>query len=47
MPYSYTIRHGKTHYFIAVETKTGKHRHYVTASDEYPNLIDELPRVLK
>jgi len=44
MPYSYTNRHGKTHYFRAVETKTGKHRYYVTTSDEYPNLIEEVPQ---
>ena len=44
MPYSYTNRHGKTHYFRAVETKTGKYRYYVTTSDEYPNLIEDVPR---
>ena len=44
MPYSYTNRHGKTHYFRAVETKTGKYRYYVTTSDEYPNLIEEVPQ---
>ncbi len=43
MPYSYTNRHGKIHYFRAVETKTGKYRYYVTTSDEYPNLIEEVP----
>ena len=43
MPYSYTNRHGKTHYFRAAETKTGKFRYYVTISDEYPNLIEDIP----
>lgn len=43
MPYSYTNRHGKTHYFRAAETKKGKYRYYVTISDQYPNLIDRLP----
>ncbi len=44
MPYSYTNRQGKTHYFRAVETKTGKLRYYVTKSTEYPDLIEEVPR---
>ncbi len=44
MPYSYTNRHGKIHFFRAVETKSGKFRYYVTTSDEYPNLIEEVPR---
>lgn len=44
MPYSYTNRQGKTHYFRAVETKTGKYRYYVTQSEEYPDLIEEVPR---
>lgn len=43
MPHSYTNRHGKTHYFRAAETKTGKFRYYVTVSDEYPNLIENIP----
>ncbi|MBX2878026.1 MAG: hypothetical protein KTR30_38260 [Saprospiraceae bacterium] len=43
MPYSYTNRHGKTHYFRAVQTKSGKYRYYVTISDEYPNLIEDIP----
>ena len=43
MPYAYTNRHGKTHYFRAVETKSGRYRYYVTTSDEYPNLIEEIP----
>lgn len=43
MAYSYTNRHGKTHYFRAVETKTGKYQYYVTISDEYPNLIEAIP----
>lgn len=44
MPYSYTNRQGKTHYFRAVETKSGKYRYYVTISDKYPNLLEEIPR---
>ncbi|MEZ4931703.1 MAG: hypothetical protein R2788_06265 [Saprospiraceae bacterium] len=43
MPYSYTNRQGKTHYFRAVETKTGKHRYYVTSSDNFEDLIEEVP----
>lgn len=44
MPYSYTNRQGKTHYFRAVQTKTGKYRYYVTKSTEYPDLIEDVPR---
>lgn len=44
MPYSYTNRQGKTHYFRAVQTKTGKYRYYVTQSEEYPDLIEHVPR---
>lgn len=44
MPYSYTNRQGKTHYFRAVQTKTGKYRYYVTKSTEYPYLIEDVPR---
>jgi len=43
MPYSYTNRQGKTHFFRAVPTKSGKYRYYVTTSDEYPNLIEDIP----
>ena len=43
MAYSYTNRQGRTHYFRAVETKTGKFRYYVTTSDAYPNLVDAIP----
>ena len=43
MPYSYTNRHGKTHYVRAVETKTGKYRYYITTSNQYPNLIEGIP----
>lgn len=43
MPYSYTNRQGKKHYFKAVPTKSGKYRYYVTISDEYPNLIEDIP----
>ncbi len=43
MAYKYTNRQGKTHYFRAVKTKTGKYRYYVTTSEEYPNLIDAIP----
>ena len=44
MPYSYSNRQGKTHYFRAVETKNGKHRYYVTSSEDFPDLIEEVPR---
>ena len=44
MPYSYINRQGKTHYFRAVQTKTGKYRYYVTQSEKYPDLIEEVPR---
>jgi hypothetical protein len=44
MPYSYTNRHGKTYYFRAAKTKTGKYRYYVTASDKFSNLIDQIPQ---
>ena len=43
MAYFYTNRQGKTHYFRAVETKTGKYRYYVTTSDAYPNLVEAIP----
>lgn len=43
MPYSYTNRKGKAHYFRAVETKTGKYRYYVTSSKDYPDLIESIP----
>ena len=43
MPYSYTNRHGKTHYFRAVPTKYGKFRYYVTTSPDNPNLIEKVP----
>jgi len=43
MPYTYTNRQGKTHYFRAVETKYGKWRYYVTTSDQYANLIEDIP----
>lgn len=44
MPFSYTNRQGKIHYFRAVETKTGKYRYYVTSSDNFADLIEEVPR---
>lgn len=44
MPYSYTNRHGKTHYFRAAETKRGNLRYYVTTSLDFPGLIEEIPR---
>ncbi len=44
MPYSYTNRQGKTHYFRAVRTKTGKYRYYVTSSENFEDLIEEVPR---
>jgi len=43
MPYTYTNRHGKVHYFREVETKKGKSRYYVTTSKDYPNLIEDVP----
>jgi hypothetical protein len=43
MPFSYTNRNGKIHYFRAIETKSGKYRYYVTTSDQYPNLIEKVP----
>jgi len=43
MLFSYTNRHGKEHYFREVLTKKGKYRYYVTTSDQYPNLIEEVP----
>jgi hypothetical protein len=43
MPYSYTNRHAKVHYFREVETKNGKSRYYVTTSKDYPNLIEDVP----
>ena len=43
MPYSYTNRHGKVYYFREVETKKGKSRYYVTTSQDYPNLIEDVP----
>ena len=44
MPYSYTNRQGKKHFFRAVQTKTGKYRYYVTSSDNFEDLIEEVPR---
>lgn len=44
MPFSYTNRQSKTYYFRAVQTKTGKYRYYVTSSDKYEDLIEEVPR---
>ncbi len=44
MPYSYTNRQSKTHYFRAVQTKKGSYRYYVTQSEEYPDLIEEVPK---
>ena len=43
MPYSYTNRHGKKHFFKAVTTKKGKLRYYVTSSDDFSNLIEDVP----
>lgn len=44
MPFSYTNRQGKVHYFKAVKTKKGKERYYVTSSDQFENLIDQIPK---
>lgn len=43
MPYSYKNRHGKIHYFREVETKKGNSRYYVTTSNKYANLIEDIP----
>ncbi len=43
MAYSYTNRHGKIHYFKRSETKKGGYRYYVTTSNKFPDLIDEVP----
>ncbi|MEM6298366.1 MAG: hypothetical protein AAF740_06730 [Bacteroidota bacterium] len=43
MPYSYKNRRGKVHYFRSAETKRGNLRYYVTTSDNYPNLIENVP----
>ena len=43
MPYSYTNRQGKVHYFKQAETKKGGYRYYVTTSNKFPDLIDEVP----
>ncbi|OJJ21093.1 hypothetical protein BKI52_11010 [marine bacterium AO1-C] len=43
MPYFYTNRQGRTHYFRASKTKKGNTRYYVTTADKYSNLIDEVP----
>ncbi|WP_375559476.1 hypothetical protein ACE193_17300 [Bernardetia sp. OM2101] len=43
MPYSYTNRQGKVHYFKQVETKKGGYRYYVTTSDKFPDLIEAVP----
>lgn len=43
MAYSYTNRQGRVHYFRANKTRKGNIRYYVTTSDKYTNLIDEVP----
>jgi|GEM_PF-724219 len=43
MPYTYTNRQGKTYYIRAAETKKGGVRYYLTASADFPDLIDEVP----
>ena len=43
MPYSYTNRQGKTYYFRALETKSGKYRYYITTSNNASNLIEDVP----
>lgn len=42
-PYSYTNRQGKTCYFRAVPTKTGKLRYYLTHQPDAKDLITEVP----
>ena len=44
MPYSYINRQKETHYFRAVPTKTGKLRYDRTRSQDFPDLIEEIPR---
>lgn len=44
MSFSYTNRQGKVHYFKAAKTKKGKERYYVTSSDQFENLIDQIPK---
>ncbi len=43
MPYTYTNRQGKTYCIRAAETKKGGVRYYLTASDNFPDLIGEVP----
>ncbi len=43
MPYSYTNRHGKIHFFKAVKTKKGGVRYSVTRSANFDNLIEKIP----
>ena len=44
MPYSYTNREGKTYYFRAVPTKKGSLRYYKTSSQDFEDLIEEIPK---
>lgn len=44
MPFSYTNRQGKVHYFKIAKTKNGKERYYVTTSDQFENLMDQIPK---
>lgn len=43
MPYSYTNRQNKIHYFKAVPTKKGGIRYYITLDASAENLISEIP----
>ena len=41
---NYTNRSGKIHYFRAAKTAKGGTRYYITKSDNFPDLIDVLPK---
>ena len=43
MPYSYTNRQDKTHFFKAIPTKKGGVRYYITTDPHAENLISEIP----
>ncbi len=44
MPLTYTNRRNQSHYFRAVETAKGGTRYYIVKSDQFPDLIEEVPR---
>lgn len=43
MSITYTNRFGKIHFFRAATTAKGGIRHYITKSDNFPDLIDVMP----